>query len=188
MCLTQAQEYPDFLTSEDGKGIACRIIEIKNRNIKYKTSKSSSIVTDKIVYYKDIYLSDTTKVKNPLNTIILKPDSGFAHVYLYNGEHTGFKVYHNGRELIKIKGGSFYLHKIKANKFHSYYSNGTNSLVEINAEDGKVYFIKGKLKSKATFGSGGINDSVASFSTDLILDKSNVSRYAVLSLKRKMNK
>ncbi|AUC83324.1 hypothetical protein [Lacinutrix sp. Bg11-31] len=183
--LVYSQEFPDYLVDENGFQFSCEIREIKNGKIKYYVNGNSSIITKRIVEFENGYLSDSSKVKNSLGTKILKPDLGFANVYIYNGQTTAFKVYHNGKELVKIKGNSYFLLKIKSNELHSFFSSGDDSLVEIKAETGKTYYIKGKLGEKSA--SNGINN-YTTFSHNLILENSELSRYAVLSMKKKAKK
>ncbi len=177
-----AQDYPDYLINENGIQFSCKIKEIKNRNIKYYVKGNSLIITKPLINFKGINLTDTTALKNTLGTKITKPKPGYAHVYIYNGKRSAFKISYNDKELVKIKGGRFYLHEVKANTLHTYKSTDPDNSVEVNAESGAIYFIKGKQKTINTLTAFG--NSYADV-TSLILDNSKISEYIVLSMKKK---
>ena len=183
--LVYSQEFPDYLIDENGFQFSCEIREIKNGRIKYYINGNSSIITKPIVEFINGKLTDSSKVKNSLGTKIEKPDLGFANVYFYNGQTTAYKVYYKGEELIRIKGNRYFLLKIKANELHSFYSSGDESLVEINAKEGKIYYIKGELGEK---GKGFGMSNYTEYFHNLILENSELSKYAVLSMKKKAEK
>jgi len=191
--LSYSQEFPDFLIDENGYQFSCEIREIKNGRIKYYVKGNSLIITKRIVEFKNGHLTKPYKVKNPLGTKIEKPDLGFANVYFYNGQTTAFKLFYNGKELIKIKGGHYFLLKIKSNELHSFSSTEDKTLIEINAEEGKTYYIKGKLRIESNLNAiyddinSTFNNSIK-YSHDLILENNELSKYAVMSMKKKAEK
>lgn len=80
------------------------------------------------------------------------------------------------------------MHKVKANEIHKYnWNNHENNKVEINAEDGKTYFIRGSFEAVG-MNWNGMNDmngiGMIGNSMSIFIDNPKIARYMVLTMKK----
>lgn len=179
-----SQDFSDYLIDENGIKIFCKVQQIKNSKVKYKLRGKSYSIIKNILKFKDISFSDPDALKNPLNIKIEKPEEGYAYVYFYCSTMP-YTVKYNGKKLIKIKGGTYFVHKIKAGEIHNYLAFGNG--LDIEAENQKTYIVRDKEKYSinTTFIINGGFEVGGRIEGELVLDDSKMSTYALLSMKKK---
>ncbi len=177
--------FKDFLVKESGERINCKIVKLESLDVSYlpEDGKPDKIKTKSIYDFKDMLISDTSVIVNPLGIKIEKPDTGFTHVYFYrsysyNGSALPCNIDYNGKKIANIKTNSYFLHKIKIHETHIYNpSISKRDKVEIHAEEGAIYFIKCEYDVKNAGG-------MMSNSMTIALDNPKVARYAILNMKK----
>ncbi len=164
-------EFKDCFVTFKNDTIRCKVVELKKGTLKFetdnleyakekknktsfrnrkKTKKTvSKFLSEKIDNLKDLFLSDSSVVYNPLNIKIEEPEDGYAHVYffrpyVYLNSALGCKIMYNDKKFLNIKTNGYFLHKIKAGQTHKYFKKrlGKDNIVLLNAENGKVYYIR----------------------------------------------
>ncbi|GAB1308532.1 hypothetical protein KH5_12150 [Urechidicola sp. KH5] len=187
ICAISQTSGSDYLVTVQNDTVHCKIVELKNKNVTYIVNGQNGKKKNNIFKFADAYFSDTSIIKNPLNIKIEEPESGFAHVYfyrpyVYTGSTLACKVEYNGEPFINIKTHSYYLHKIKAGEVHKYnQKNSKKDIVEINAKDGGIYFIRG------SFGGSGeafTNNLNLSNSLHIFRDNPKVAKSVILTMKK----
>lgn len=203
-----SQDHTDYLVDENNTIIYCKIIQIKNGKVKYRLKNKSYSIVERINKFSDVNFNNPDVLKNPLGTKIEKPESGYAHVYFYfSGIH--YKVKYNDEKLVKIVPGSYYLHKIKIGDTHKYMVDYTSdskllrkldelsnygypeNILEIFPEDQQIYIIKGEEKytknSSLYITTPQGNRIQSPVEIYLIIDNGKVSKYSLLSMKKKIS-
>lgn len=141
----------DYLVTKEKDTLFYKVIGLKGKRIEFIQNGKKKSKKKNIFKFSDINISDVSVIKNPLHLEIEKPESGYAHIYLYrpyvyNGSALACKVEYNGEKFINIKTYSYYLHKVKAGEIHKYnWKNSKKEVLEIDAVDGKIYFIRGSF-------------------------------------------
>ena len=177
----------DYLVTEEKDTVFCKIAGLSGKRVEYIKENENSSSTKNIYSFLDVNITDLSVIENPLGIKIEQPEKGFAYVYLYRpyvytGSALNCKVEYNGASLVNLKTKSYYLHKVKANEIHKYNWNYSSKIVvEINAKDGEVYFIRGSfgaeyqpLNTISTFANG----------MNISLDNPKIARYMVLTMKK----
>ena len=189
---TYAQESKsDYLVTKEKDTIFCKIIGLKGKRIEFIQNGTEKSKKKNIFKFSDLNISDLSVIKNPLNLEIEKPESGYAHVYLYRpyvytGSALACKVEYNGEKLINIKTYSYYLHKVKAGEIHKYnWNNSKKDILEIDAIDGEIYFIRGAFA--ASFEPWNTISTVRN-GMNIFLDNPNTAKYAILTMKKESPK
>ena len=143
-------ELNDYFVTLKNDTINCKLIELKKGTIKFDTNNtgyvknkdkkssfanrkgtqktSSTSFFEKIDNLKDLYLSDSSVIYNPLNISIEEPENGYAHIYffrpyVYLNSALGCKVKYEGEKFLNVKTNGYFLHKVKAGKTHKYYKS-----------------------------------------------------------------
>ncbi len=177
----------DYLVTVENDTIHCKIIELKNKKVRYTINGEKGKKKKNIFNFADVYFNDISIIQNPLNIKIEKPEHGYAHVYfyrpyVYTGSALACKIEYNGNPFINIKTHSYYLHKIKAGEIHKYnQKNLKKDIVEIDAKDGEIYFIR------SSFGGTGealTNNLNSSNSLHIFQDNPKVAKYVILTMKK----
>ncbi len=183
-----AKDYEvDHIIDTKGVRLNCKITKVKNGRVRYRLYKKSQPYAVNLMSLKDIYMSDPSVLEKPTNRTIEKPAPGFAHVYLFSTKSPGAKVHHNGEKLIKIKAGSYYLHKIKVGGEHVYSckQNYEVEKIKLTPKSGEIFFIHPELNDDVDFMSvEGM--TVANNGVKLKLNKDKVAEYAILTLKKEL--
>lgn len=177
----------DYLITVNNDTIYCKILELKNKKIKYIVNGEKGKIKKNIFKFADVHFADTSIIENPLNIKIEKPESGYAHVYfyrpyVYTGSALACKVEYSGKSFINIKTHSYYLHKVKAGEVHKYnQKNLKNDIIEINAKDGEIYFIRGSFGGT---GEAFINNMNMSNTLHIFQDNPKIAKYVILTMKK----
>lgn len=199
-CLSFSQSKKgDYLVTEEKDTIFCKIVGLSGKRVEYIKENENSSSTNNIYSFLDLNISDLNVIENPLGIKIEQPEKGFAYVYLYRpyvytGSALNCKVEYNGTSLVNLKTKSYYLHKIKANEIHKYnWNNNENNKVEINAEDGKIYFIRGSFEAvemnwNPMNNNGMIGNGMIGNSMSIFIDNPKIARYMVLTMKKESPK
>jgi hypothetical protein len=177
----------DYLVTEEKDTIFCKIVGLNGKIVEYIKENESSSSTKNIYSLLDVNITDLSVIENPLKLKIEQPEKGYAYVYLYRpyvfaGSALNCKVEYNRAKLVNLKPDSYYLHRIKPNEIHKYnWNNSSKSVVEINAKEGEVYFIRGSVGAErksldaiVTFGSG----------MKIAIDNPKIAKYVVLTMKK----
>jgi hypothetical protein len=183
----------DYLVTEEKDTIFCKIVGLSGKRVEYIKENETSSSTKNIYNFLDVNISDLNVIENPLGIKIEQPEKGFAYVYLYRpyvytGSALNCKVEYNGTSFVNLKTKSYYLHKIKANEIHKYnWNNNEKNKVEINAEDGKIYFIRGSFEAVEmnwnSMNNNGMNNGMIGNSMSIFIDNPKIARYMVLTMK-----
>lgn len=177
----------DYLVTMENDTIQCKITGLKNKKVSYIVNGEKNGKKSNIYKFADIHFANTSIINNPLNIKIEKPETGFAHVYfyrpyVYTGGGLPCKVEYNGNLFINIKTHSYHLHKVKAGEIHRYnQKNLKKEVVEIDAKDGEIYFIRG------SFGGTGealMNNFNSSNTLYIFLDNPKIAEYVILTMKK----
>jgi hypothetical protein len=181
----------DYLVTVYNDTIHCKIIELKNKKISYNINGEKRKKKKNIFKFADVHFANTSIIKNPLEIKIEKPEQGFAHVYfyrpyVYTGSALACKVEYNGNSFINIKTHSYYLHKVKFGEVHKYnQKNLKKDIIEIDAKDGEIYFIRGSFGGT---GEAFINNMNMSNSLHIFKDNPKVAEYVILTMKKESPK
>ena len=181
----------DYLITTENDTIFCKILELKNKKIQYLVNGENSKKKDNIFKFANVHFNDTSIIENPLNIKIENPEPGYAHVYfyrpyVYTGSALPCKVEYNGEPLINIKTNSYYLQKIKAGEVHKYnQKNLKKDIIEIDAVDGEIYFIRGSFGGT---GEAFTNNLNMSNSLHIFLDNPKVAKYVILTMQKESPK
>ncbi len=180
----------DYYVSKSNDTIKGRILSFKSNRVIFDIDGNEKSITHEEI--KDIHVNDFSKIKKAAGIQVEKPESGFAHVYffrpyLYVGSALGCKILYNENNFINIKTNTCFVHKIKAGEIHKYekYSafKKSKNKIEINAVDGKIYFIRGVYGISevgvSTNGSFGVGNK-----TSIKLDDSEDNFLKILSMKK----
>lgn len=177
----------DYLVTVENDTIQCKILELKNKKIKYIVDGKKGKKRDNVYKFADVNFSDTSIIENPLDLKISKPAPGYAHVYfyrpyVYTGSALACKIQYNGRSFINIKTNSYYLQEIKAGQVHKYnMKSSKRDILEIDAKDGETYFIRGSFGGT---GEAFVNNLNMSNSLSIFLDNPKVARFVILTMKK----
>lgn len=177
----------DYLISKEKDTIFCKVVGLKGKKVEYIKSREKKSKKKNIFKFSDIKISDLSVINNPLDLKIVKPEEGYAHVYLYRpyvytGSALACKVEYNGEKFINIKTYSYYLHKVKAGEVHSYNWKGSKKTVlDIDAKDGEIYFIRGSFA--ASFEPWNTISTVSN-GMNIFLDNPKTAEYAILTMKK----
>ena len=196
-CLSFSQSKKgDYLITEKKDTIFCKIVKLSGKRVEYIKDNENSSSTKNIYNFLDVNITDLSVIENPLGLKIEQPEKGYAHVYLYRpyvytGSALNCKVEYNGYSLVNLKTKSYYLHKVKANEIHRYnWNNRDQKVVEIDAKDGQIYFIRGSFEAEFMTwnASGGMstmqNLPTISNSMSIFIDNPKIARYMVLTMKK----
>jgi len=148
---------------------------------------------------KKISLSNESVIYNPLNLKIEDPEEGYAHIYffrpyVYLNSALGCKIKYGDKKFLNIKTNGYYLHKVKAGEKYKFYKSriGKDNVVEINAENKKIYYIRAILGAvnitNMVVSSLGGMPMVTGGRTSITLDDSPNAQYHVLSMKKKLKR
>ena len=177
----------DYLVTFENDTINCKVLELKNKKITYIINGEKGKKKKNIFKFADLYLADSSIIENPLNIKIEEPEDGYAHVYfyrpfVYTGAALPCKVEYNGKLFINIKTHSYYLHKIKAGEIHKYnQKNLKKEIIEIDAKNGEIYFIRG------SFGGTGeaiMNNFNSSNTLYIFQDNAKIAEHLILTMKK----
>jgi hypothetical protein len=201
----------DYLVTEEKDTIFCKIVGLSGKRVEYIKENDNSSSTKNIYSFIDVNITDLSVIENPLGIKIEQPEKGFAYVYLYRpyvytGSALNCKVDYNGTSLVNLKTKSYYLHKVKANEIHKYnWNNSSKIIVEINAKEGEVYFIRGSfaaeyinwdtnkmypgMQNSSVINSNGKSFGTQNFPTwsngmNIFIDNPKIARYMVLTMKK----
>jgi hypothetical protein len=201
----------DYLVTEEKDTIFCKIVGLSGKRVEYIKENENSSSKKNIYKFSDLNITDLNVIENPLGIKIEQPEKGFAYVYLYRpyvytGSALNCKVEYNGTSLVNLKTNSYYLHKIKANEIHKYnWNNSSKKIVEINAKDGVVYYIRASFEAEYInwdlnkMYAGMQNSSVMNLngkdfgmqnlptwsnSMSIFIDNPMIARYMVLTMKK----
>jgi hypothetical protein len=201
----------DYLVTEEKDTIFCKIVGLSGKRVEYIKENENSSSTKNIYSFIDVNITDLSVIENPLGIKIEQPEKGFAYVYLYRpyvytGSALNCKVDYNGTSLVNLKTKSYYLHKVKANEIHKYnWNNSSKIIVEINAKEGEVYFIRGSfgaeyinwdtnkmypgMQNSSVINSNGKSFGTQNFPTwsngmNIFIDNPKIARYMVLTMKK----
>ena len=135
----------------------------------------------------DLYISNNNFIESPIGTEIKKPKDGFSHIYIYCAILPTAQIFYNGEKLIKIKKGTYFLHKVQADEQHTYYTklNLDEEKLWITPESGEVIFIH-PVYNEGVMGMEMGNMMMVRNGIKLKMDKSEISKYAVLSMGKKL--
>lgn len=181
----------DYLVTVENDTIHCKILELKNKKVTYSINGEKGKKKKNIFKFADVHFADKSIIKNPLNIKIEKPKSGYAHVYfyrpyVYTGSALACKVEYNGNSFINIKTHSYFLHKVKAGEVHKYNQKSLKKdVIEIDAKDGEIYFIRGSFGGT---GEAFINNLNISNSLHIFKDNPKVAEYVILTMKKESPK
>ena len=177
----------DYLVTKENDTIFCKVVGLKGKKVEFIEHGKKKSKKKNIFKFSDVNITDKSVIKNPLNLDLEKPEKGYAHVYLYRpyvytGSALACKVEYNGEKFINIKTYSYYLHKVKAGEVHKYNWKGTKrEVLEIDAKDGKTYFIRGSFS--ASFEPWNTISTVSN-GMNIFLDNPNTAKYAILTMKK----
>ncbi len=184
-----SQDYSsDFLVNAFDETENVKIIGLDGKKVEYiKEGKKKS---KKMNFYnlKKMNITNLDVITNPLNLKIQQPEPGYAHVYIYRPyiyleSAMGVKMQHNKENLATIITNSYFLHKVKAGELHTYEVNGMHpEEVEINAEDGEIYYIRVSIGAGA--GSLGGTLTALGQGKTIFLDDPDIAKYAVLTMEQ----
>ena len=186
----------DYLVTEEKDTIFCKIVGLSGKRVEYIKENENSSSTKNIYSFLDVNITDLSVIENPLGIKIEQPEKGYAYVYLYRpyvytGSALNCKVEYNGTSLVNLKTKSYYLHKIKANEIHKYkWNNSSENMVEINAKDGEIYFIRGSFEAEYinwnAYGNSSVmqNSPTWSNAMSIFIDNPKIARYMVLTMKK----
>jgi hypothetical protein len=177
----------DYLVTEEKDTIFCKIVGLSGKRVEYIKENENSSSTKNIYSFLDVNITDLSVIENPLGIKIEQPENGYAYVYLYRpyvytGSALNCKIEYNGTSLVNLKSRSYFLHKVKVNEIHKYnWNNSSENVIEINAKEGEVYFIRGSfgaeyqpLNTISTFENG----------MNISIDNPKIARYMVLTMKK----
>ena len=177
----------DYLITEEKDTIFCKIIGLKGKRVEFIKENETSSSTKNIYNFLDANITDLGVIENPLGIKIEQPEKGYAYVYLYRpyvytGSALNCKVEYNGASLVNLKTKSYYLHKVKANEIHKYnWNNSNRNVVEINAKDGEIYFIRGSFAAEFQPWN---SISAISNGMSIFLDNPKIAKYMILTMKK----
>ncbi|WP_400077947.1 hypothetical protein [Winogradskyella sp. R77965] len=177
----------DYLVTVKNDTIHCEIVQLKNKKITYIENGQKGKKKKNIFKFADVHFSNPSIIKNPLNIKIEKPDSGYAYVYLYRpyvytGAALACKVEYNGESFINIKTHSYFVHKVKANEVHKYNTKSAKKdVLEINAKEGEIYFIRGSFGGT---GEAFVNNLNTSNTVHIFEDNPKVASSVILTMKK----
>ncbi|MFV8346432.1 hypothetical protein [Flavobacterium sp. ZB4P13] len=177
----------DYLVTEENDTIFCKIIGLSGKQVEFIKENEKSSSTKNIYNFLDANINDLSVVENPLGIKIEQPEKGYAYVYLYRpyvytGSALNCKVEYNGTSLINLKTKSYYLHKVKTNEIHKYkWNNSNRNIVEINAIEGGIYFIRGAFGSEYQPWN---TISTVSNGMTIFLDNPKIAKYMILTMKK----
>ena len=186
----------DYLVTENKDTVFCKIIGLSGKQIEFIKENEKSSSTKNIYTFLDVNITDLSVVENPLGIKIEQPEKGYAYVYLYRpyvftGSALNCKVEYNGTSLVNLKTKSYYLHKIKANEIHKYkWNNSSKNMVEINAKDGEIYFIRGSYETEYvywnTYGNSSVMQNFPTWSNamSIFIDNPKIAKYMILTMKK----
>lgn len=175
----------DYLVTEEKDTIFCKIIELSGKRVEFIKENEKSSSTKNVYNFLDVNISDLSVIENPLGIKIEQPEKGYAYVYLYRpyvytGSALNCKVEYNGTSLVNLKTKSYYLHKVKANEIHKYnWVYSSKVIVEINAKEGEIYFIRGSFESKRQPWN---TISKVSNGMSIFLDNPKIAKYMILTM------
>jgi hypothetical protein len=177
----------DYLVTKENDTINCKVLELKGKKIKYIENETQKKRKKNIFKFVDVKINDLSIIKNPTNLKLVKPEEGYAHIYfyrpyVYTGSALACKVEHNGDRFINIKTNSYFILKVKAGTSHYFnWNNSRIDTIDIEAEDGKEYFIRGSFG--ASFEQ--LNPiSTVSNGMNIFLDNPKTARYVILTMKK----
>jgi len=177
----------DYLVTVGNDTIYAKIIELKNKKITYTVQYKKGKKKKNIFKFADVHFADPSMIQNPLGIKIEKPEPGFAHVYfyrpyVYTGAALACRVEYNGNPFINIKSRSYYLHQVKAGEIHRYNQNNLKKdIIEINAKDGDIYFIRGSFGGSGEAFSNSLNTSN---SLHIFQDNPKIAKSVILTMKK----
>jgi hypothetical protein len=186
----------DYLVTENKDTVFCKIIGLSGKQIEFIKENEKSSSTKNIYNFLDVNITDLSVIENPLEIKIEQPEKGYAYVYLYRpyvytGSALNCKVEYNGTSLVNLKTKSYYLHKIKANEIHKYkWNNSSKNMVEINAKEGEIYFIRGSFEAEYinwnTYGNPSAmqNSPTWSNAMSIFIDNPKIAKYMILTMKK----
>ena len=185
--LSFSQEYLDILIDENSTTVFCNIQQIKKGKVKFRQKgKSYSEVKD-ISNFTSIDFNGKDVIKNPLNIKIEKPEKGYSYIYFYAANDRFYKVMQNKKKVVKINKYSYYLYKVEANKTYELYCllnpHEEDHLV-LDAKDGEIYIVKA-MPGRTTFVE---NIFHYHYSNKLVIDNSELSKLALLTMTKKRGK
>ncbi|WP_298239511.1 DUF2846 domain-containing protein [uncultured Algibacter sp.] len=208
----------DFLVTKEDDTIFCKVVGLKGKRIEFIKRGEGKSRKKNIFNFSDLSISNLSVINNPLNLKIVKPEEGYAHIYLYRpyvytGSALACKVEYNGESFVNIKTYSYYLHKVKAGEVHTYnWNNDKKNIITIKPSTGETYFIRGSFKasfeqwepwrtntgwsSQSTFSSGSISNNTTGFNSgfmvtngmNIFIDNPNTAKYAILTMKKESPK
>lgn len=177
----------DYLVTEKKDTIFCKIVELSGKRVEFIKENEKSSSTKNIYNFIDVNISDLSVIENPLGIKIEQPEKGYAYVYLYRpyvytGSALNCKVEYNSASLVNLKTKSYYLHKVKANEIHKYnWVYSSKIIVEINAKEGEIYFIRGSFESKSQPWN---TISTISNGMSIFIDNPKIAKYMILTMKK----
>lgn len=177
----------DYLVTENKDTIFCKIIGLSDKQVEFIRDNEKSSTTKNIYNFLDVNITDLSVIENPLGIKLEQPEKGFAYVYLYRpyvytGSALNCKVEYNGTSLVNLKTKSYYLHKIKANEIHKYkWNNSSKNMVEIEAKEGEVYFVRGSFGAEYQPWN---TISTVSNGMTIFLDNPKIAKYVILTMKK----
>ena len=186
----------DYLVTKEKDTVFCKIIGLSGKRVEYIKENENSSSTKNIYNFLDVNITDLSVIENPLRIKIEQPEKGYAYVYLYRpyvytGSALNCKVEYNGTSLANLKTKSYYLHKVKANEIHKYNWNiREQKVVEIDAKEGEVYFIRGSFEAEYinwnTYGGSSAiqNSPTWSNTMSIFIDNPKIAKYMVLTMKK----
>lgn len=208
-------QFNDYLVTHKNDTVKCNVLELKKGVLKFETSdpkyvhkknnnrtgnprlskkKSNKSLSEKIDNLKGFYVSDKSKIYNPLHIEIMEPEEGYAHIYffrpyVYLNSALGCKIKYEGKKFLNLKTNGYFLHKVKAGRTHKYYKSriGKDNVVEIDADNKGIYFIRGVLGGLNTVASspGGMPMMVGG-QRNIVIDNSKMAKYHVLGMKKQL--
>lgn len=177
----------DYLVTVENDTVYCKILELKNKKIQYTINGEKGKTKKNIFKFANVHFADPSIIQNPLNIKIEKPEPGYAHIYfyrpyVYTGSALPCKVEYNGGAFINIKTHSYFLHKVKAGEMHKYNEkNSKKDIIEIDAKDGEIYYIRGSFGGTDEAFTNNLN---LSNSLHIFQDNPKVAKYVILSMKK----
>jgi hypothetical protein len=175
----------DYLVKEEKDTVFCKIVGLSGKRVEFIKENEKSSSTKNVYNFLDVNISDLSVIENPLGIKIEQPEKGYAYVYLYRpyvytGSALNCKVEYNGASLVNLKTKSYYLHKVKANEIHKYnWVYSSKIIVEINAKEGEIYFIRGSFESKPQPWN---TISTVSNGMSIFIDNPKIAKYMILTM------
>ncbi|MEO0573689.1 MAG: hypothetical protein AAF039_18460 [Bacteroidota bacterium] len=189
---TSAKEYEtDYIVDLKGIRLNCKIVKIKNGKVKYRLFKRSQPFLKHMTYLKEIYIDENSEIHDNWENKINQPREGFSNVYVYSIYWPGAPLHYNGKKLVNVKVGRYFLHEIENGKEHVYYvkNNKEDEKIKLNPKNTNTYFIHSKLNgndAQPIMGPSG--QSIGGIKNGIILKlkQDKMSEYAIKSMSKQV--